>query len=108
MRIYLAGPMRGYDDMNRPAFAAAAEKLRAAGHLVFNPAEHEAGNLRANLAADTSWICLVAEAVVLLRGWRGSAGATAEHALATALGLERHELDAFLAAQPAEMIGAGQ
>jgi hypothetical protein len=96
VRIYLAGPMRGYDDMNRPAFGEAAERLRAAGHFVFNPADNEAGHLRANLAADTSWICLVAEAVVLLPGWRGSAGATAEHALASALGLPKLELEDFL------------
>lgn len=96
MKIYLAGPMRHHADMNRPAFREAAEKLRDAGHFVFNPADHEAGNLRANLATDTSWICLVAEAVVLLPGWRQSAGATAEEALASALGLLRFELDVFL------------
>jgi len=96
MKIYLAGPMRGVDDMNRPAFREAAEKLRAAGHFVFNPAEHEAGNLRANLGVDTSWICLVADAVVLLPGWRQSVGATAEEALAAALGLFRCEIDVFL------------
>lgn len=97
MRIYLAGPMRGYGDMNRQAFREAAANLSAAGHLVFNPADHEAGNLRANLAADTSWICLVAEAVVLLPGWRQSAGARAEEALAAAIGVRRCELATFQA-----------
>lgn len=96
MKVYLAGPMRGREDMNRPAFAAAAARLRAAGHFTFNPAENEAGSLRANLAADMSWIALVAEAVVLLPGWRASAGATAEHALAAALGLPKLELEDFL------------
>jgi len=96
VKVYLAGPMRGYEDMNRPAFAAAAATLRAAGHFVCNPAENEAGSLRANLAVDTSWIALVAEAVVLLPGWRASAGATAEHALASALGLPTLELEDFL------------
>ena len=41
MRIYLAGPMRNYPRNNFPAFDAAAAKLRADGHEVFNPAEHD-------------------------------------------------------------------
>ena len=39
MQLYLAGPMRSIKDFNFPAFNAAAAKLRAAGHEVFNPAE---------------------------------------------------------------------
>jgi hypothetical protein len=111
MKLYLAGPMRGYPDLNRPAFAAAAESLRLAGHLVYNPAENDAGSLRANLAADTAWISLVADGVVLLPGWSQSLGAKAENALRACLDLPAWELDPFLrkhARTSASQSGASQ
>jgi hypothetical protein len=39
--IYLAGPMRGLDNFNFPAFDAAAEYLRGFGFVVVSPAEHD-------------------------------------------------------------------
>ena len=114
MNIYLAGPMRGIPDFNFPAFHAAAAALREQGHTVFNPAERdellygkEVGksatgdladatakgfSLQLALAADTSWICRQANAIALLPGWEQSKGASAEKALADALGLEVIEL----------------
>lgn len=110
MKIYVAGPMRGIPEFNFPAFHAAADKLRAEGHEVFNPAErdnerhgtdiskgNETGdesiaaaqhgfNLREALAADLEWICLTADAIAMLPGWENSKGATAERATAIALG----------------------
>lgn len=113
MRVYLGGPMRGIENFNFPAFNAAAAKLRAAGHTVFNPAEKDierhggvdisAGNaagcevtaakihgfdLRVALGADLAWICAEAEAIALLPGWENSKGAKAEKATARALGLQ--------------------
>ena len=41
MRLYLAGPMRGVAHWNFPAFATAAAALRADGHTVLSPAEHD-------------------------------------------------------------------
>lgn len=114
MKIYLAGPMRGYQDFNFPAFHAAAKKLRAEGHTVFNPAEkdeqkHGKGTLKSKtgdlkdikkhgfslreaLATDLAWICKHADGVALLPGWSKSKGATAEKATAHALGLEVRKL----------------
>lgn len=112
MKFYVAGPMRGIPEFNFPAFNAAAAKLRADGHFVFNPAEkdnerhgvdiskgnatgceHEAAkthgfDLRVALGDDLAFICREAEAIAMLPGWEKSKGAIAEHATAVALGLQ--------------------
>ncbi len=106
MKIYLAGRMSGMPDLNFPAFRSARERLRAAGHTVFCPAEHAEQTenevsaeknasqafRRRVLAIDLAWICAEAEAIALLPGWQQSKGATAERAAADALGLEVWEL----------------
>lgn len=112
MKVYLAGPMRGIPEFNFPAFHAAAARLRAQGHTVFNPAERDIEhhgvdiskgnatgdetiavavhgfNLREALNDDLTFICLQADAVAVLPGWESSKGARAEVATAHALGLE--------------------
>jgi hypothetical protein len=112
MRVYLAGPMRGYPEFNFPAFHAAAAKLREQGHIVFSPAEKDMerhgtdiskGNttgsleqaakehnfsLRQALGEDLEWICAHAEAIACLPGWEASSGVSAEWHTAKALGLK--------------------
>lgn len=106
MRLYISGPMRGYPAFNFPAFRAYANTLRRMGHEVLSPAERDEQNgfdptgltgwedlsslgfdLREALAADCRMICEEADAVVVMPGWEDSKGATAEVALARALGL---------------------
>ena len=103
--------MRGKPQFNFPEFYKAAKTLRKRGHIVFNPAANDilkygvriqnnaTGSLkqairqcrfsaRQAFAADTRWICLFADAIFFLKGWRRSLGARAEYALAKALGLK--------------------
>ena len=113
MRLYLSGPMRGYEDFNFPAFHKNAALLRAMGHEVFSPAEKDEEqfggavfkgkveiqeikaaavgfDLRKALLMDLEYICTRAEGICLLPGWEKSSGATAESATARALGLKRY------------------
>ncbi len=119
MRIYLAGPMRGYKDFNFPLFFSTTASLRGQGHTVFNPAErdtnaHGAEKLKSDkgsesevaknlgytslqlarecFAADTKFICEEADAIYLLPGWEKSKGAIAERALGIAIGLTITEI----------------
>lgn len=106
MRLYLAGPMRGYPEFNFPAFDAAAAMLREAGHWVWSPAEYDrehgfdaagmTGNedlaehgfdLREAIARDLGMVTTWADGVAVLTGWEASTGATAEVAAARAIGI---------------------
>lgn len=97
-RIYLAGPMTGLPDNNYPAFNDAADKLRAMGYAVENPAENPepdckswAGYMR--LALRQLVYC---DAVVLLPGWIKSRGANVEYYIARILGMGICRLDEIL------------
>ncbi len=99
MRGYLAGPMRGHDQFNFPAFDVCAAELRAVGHEVLSPAEHdrEVGfdetlntldgfDMRAALMWDIEAVC-ASECVWVLPGWEASAGCAVEVAAARMLGI---------------------
>lgn len=111
MKIYISGPMADKPNFNFPAFDAAAAKLRALGHEVFNPADKDRErhgndfaekfssgdlkeataqgfNLGDALAEDCRWICKEAEAIYMLNGWEGSSGAKMEHLLARCMRLK--------------------
>jgi hypothetical protein len=89
MKLYLAGPMTGYENLNFPAFHAESARLRALGHEVVNPAEINsdptaewATCMRADIAE-----LVTCEGIALLPGWAASRGATLEHHIASTLGM---------------------
>lgn len=82
MIVYIAGPMSGHEDYNRPAFNDAARRLAEAGHVPINPA------VLPTELSDSAYmpICTSmidgADAIYLLDGWERSGGAMAEFAYA--------------------------
>jgi hypothetical protein len=97
MKLYLAGPMRGYDQYNFPAFIEAAARPRAEGHEVWSPAERDmeedgfdpARDKHKSMAHymehDLPAVCR-ADAVALLPGWEKSHGACLEVVVAYSIG----------------------
>jgi hypothetical protein len=103
---YLAGPMRGIEEFNLPAFAGAAAALRAKNWEVFSPAERderdeeamaahrearESGDwssalpLAYYMAHDLKAVCRH-DALILLDGWEQSQGARLEAVVAVEIG----------------------
>lgn len=87
MKVYISGPMTGYENYNRPAFNKVADKLRSQGYDVLNPAE-------IGLGPDATWqdymredirMLTHADAIYLLDGWEQSRGATIEKQIADVL-----------------------
>lgn len=90
-RIYLSGPMKGLPDHNVPAFNRAAETLRALGHEVMNPGEHQNEarcDLKPVFLSYCEYIIHKADMLVILPGWENSKGVAAEKALAEVFNLE--------------------
>lgn len=101
--LYIAGPMSGIPEYNRPEFEKAYTFIRETMAIppsnIFNPIDHEAslmvqeGKLagpdayRICLKMDLDWICDWTTDMYMLKGWGQSKGANAEHALALALNL---------------------
>jgi hypothetical protein len=107
-RVYIAGPMRGHEYYNFPAFDRAAETLRASGFEAINPADLDraTGFDPFKLPKDHDWKSTppgfdmadcrrrdiealeTCQAIVLLPGWAHSIGATAEAAHARWMGIQ--------------------
>lgn len=89
MRLYLAGPMTGYPQLNFPAFHDMAARLRHLGHDIINPAEinpNPGAAWTECMKADIPQM-LTCEGVVTLPGWERSRGASLEVYVASNLGM---------------------
>lgn len=104
MLVYLAGPMRGFDLYNFPAFDSAAAWLREDGYKVISPAELDR-DLGFDPATDKAtdefvWSALRRDLTAILRvdmvavlpGWEASSGCGLEMAVARGVGLPIYEL----------------
>lgn len=103
MKLYLAGPMRGLPDLNRPLFHRVAAALRAMGHEIFSPGETAPPSEEINVATggtdlhprafwlrlDINYIAGSAEGIALLPGWENSPGASLEMLICQELELPR-------------------
>jgi len=88
MKIYIAGPMTGYSDFNRPMFNLVASQIANDGHVALNPAILPNGLTQFQYMDICLAMIRCADAIHMLHGWRESEGAVAERALAMKLGLK--------------------
>lgn len=88
-RIYLSGPMTGLPNYNYPAFNAEADRLRALGYQIENPAENPApARDKWELYMRPALIQMLGcDMVAVLPGWNTSRGANVEVELALHMGM---------------------
>jgi nucleoside 2-deoxyribosyltransferase len=88
-RLYIAGPMSGWTDMNFPAFSKAAASLRAAGFEVVNPVDvcPDPGMAWVDCMKRDIPAMLGCDGVATLDGWTSSRGAALEVTIAERLGM---------------------
>lgn len=80
--IYIAGPMSGIKDHNRPLFNSVAIELTEQGYSVLNPATLPDGLSQGQYMQICLPMVAVAHELVMLPGWEQSEGAYIEFLLA--------------------------
>lgn len=92
MLLYIAGPMRGIDQLNHPAFFDAEKKLIAVGHDTLNPAKLGTGEWVDVLKRDLiiMWHC---DGIATLKFWKDSKGASLEVHVATEFDIPVHPVE---------------
>ncbi len=79
--FYLAGGMRGYQDLNHPQFILVTKLLRAKGYKVWSPQEHETyvkSSFAECMNRDLNAVINKCDRIALLPEWRKSLGANVE------------------------------
>lgn len=106
-KLYIAGPMRGKENGNKPAFYRAAAKLRAMGHTAVNPWEldvEEGKPIGVYMATDLPAL-LGCDGVALLKDWEESQGARIEALVAAECGLKVMSEFCWRSGHPWEVCG---
>lgn len=90
IRVFISGPMSGYEDWNKSAFMEAEEKLNKAGFSVFNPAwmNFDSGWSNEGIMAIDLVALSHCNYIYQLEGWKYSKGASAEYTFALASGIK--------------------
>src|SRR5277367_6208824 len=102
MKLYIAGPMKDWDDDNKPAFRKTRVLLENEGHEVISPLDigfvHSDGkfDFPRSFHGDLTAICLEADGVVVMPGWETSDGASIEAMTARRIEKPVWELSVFL------------
>jgi len=102
-KVYIAGPMTGYEDWNFPAFFDAENQIKELGYETLNPAANDGASLEAAIqnaisARDSgaTWASymrrdlsnlVLSDYVCVLPNWQRSKGASLEVHVAKALGI---------------------
>lgn len=101
-KVYVAGLMTGYPELNHPAFAKASAALRAMGFEVVSPAELNPIETPYIEAMKNDIRVLVdCDHILMLDGWEKSKGASLEYHIASVLGIP----EIVLALNPSEEFG---
>jgi nucleoside 2-deoxyribosyltransferase len=87
-KIYIAGPMTGYENFNRDSFNSAANCCLDNGAVPLNPAILPDGLTQGQYMDICFAMIRAADAIYLLKGYEESKGAMAELAYAEKLELE--------------------
>lgn len=96
--LYIAGPMTGHPDDNRPAFHAAHAELQRAGFVCMNPALNglpHTAPWHHQMRRDYSML-IACSGVALLPGWETSRGVRDELIVATNLQMQTGRVEDWL------------
>jgi hypothetical protein len=88
---YISGPMTGRPDFNYPEFDRVATYLRKRGFVVISPSETAGGVSHMDrswyLTHDFMTILTSVDLIVVLEGWKSSAGSIVEIMVAASVGI---------------------
>lgn len=105
-RIYISGPMTGIPAYNFPAFNAEADRLRALGFEVVNPADINSADTHYNQCLRNDLKALMdCDTIAMLDGWMDSNGAHLEVHIAHRVGIKVVEASSIT--EPANHIKRG-